>query len=155
MNTIDYVGYEEIPGQTYLGVYTVKLYLRDNSSMLVGFKVQLTKDGSNFFVSAPSYKKTVDGQEIWVEWALLDSRSLSDEVMAVIKGKVRAYYAEKQSRPKVAVAQIDNPWGQQTSQVLGHNGSISHNAIGSGSMGSDGGGYAAPFNGISEEKLPF
>lgn len=95
MKSFEFIDYEEMPGQTYLGVATIKVFLADHKTMNIGFKIQISKDGTTFFVAAPSYKKTKNGEDFWVEWCALDSRSQSAEVIAEIREKVKEYYKAK------------------------------------------------------------
>lgn len=122
MSDIEYLGYDEMDGSSnYLGVYSIRVALKNNSTIILGYKVQPTKDGTSLFVTAPSYKKTVEGHDVWKEFFILDSRSQNDEVLAVIKAKVKAYYADKNKTASQALNSkpisptptnpIDNPWG--------------------------------------------
>lgn len=108
MSSIEFINYEEVSGEKYIGIATIRAHLRDFGTMIIRFKVQHTKDGQNLFITAPSYKKVVDGQDVWTEWFMFDSRSQESDLQSLIKAKVKAYYASRQATP---APQQQAPWG--------------------------------------------
>lgn len=108
MKTIEFLSYVETPEEKYMGIATV-LY---DGAIMLRYKVQQSKEGSGFYVSAPSFKDVVNDE--WLEWHSIDSKSQTAAINTVIRNHVHeCMELKKNVKPKTETQKSapDNPWG--------------------------------------------
>ena len=86
MNPIEFISFIETPNEKHLGIATIKLY----GKIFIKYKIVPNKDGSGFFPSAPSYKITKDGNDIYTPAFLVDSRGEEEEIKEIIHSAVKS-----------------------------------------------------------------
>lgn len=87
MSNIEFLKYEETPGEKHFGIATVRLY----GKVVLRYKIVPNRDGTGFFPCAASYKMPAAGgePERYVPSFILDSNSEKDEVEGIIKAHVK------------------------------------------------------------------
>lgn len=93
MNPIEFISFTETPNEKHLGIATIKLY----GKIFIKYKIVPNKDGSGFFPSAPSYKITKDGNDIYTPAFLVDSRGEEEEIKELIHSAVKSALRNKGS----------------------------------------------------------
>ena len=91
MNPIEFIAFHETPNEKHMGIATVKLY----GKIFLKYKIVPNKDGSGFFPSAPSYKITKDGNEVYTPAFLVDSRGEEEEIKELIHSAVKSAIRNK------------------------------------------------------------
>lgn len=107
MNQIEFVKYEKVNDEKYLGIATVKLY----GKIILRYKIVMNKDGSGFFPAPASYKNP-SYPEQYYSCFMLDSNSEKEEVENCIRANVKRFMQAEQQQH----APQQNPNYQQNTQ---------------------------------------
>lgn len=72
-------------------------HVRLGGQIILKFKVVRKKDGSGMFLSVPSYKREIPGNETWSQWYMIDSNYLQDQVREAVLNQM--FSAQKSAAP--------------------------------------------------------
>ena len=96
---IEVLKYEETPETKFIGIIHVRLF----KQIILRYKVVENKDGSNFFLVPPSYKReSLDGTDKWTPWFMIDSNFFSEELQDAMRGYLKGILKPKASLREVA-----------------------------------------------------
>jgi hypothetical protein len=119
MDSMEFLKYEQTPGEKHLGVATIRLWKK----IILRYKIVLNKDGSGFFPASASLKlaATSDRSETYCPSFMLDSSYEAQTVADFIKFHVKSFInpSEPAFRKPVDMAaikkelnEINNPYGE-------------------------------------------
>lgn len=93
MTQMDFLSYQEVKGQKFLGIASVCY-----NGVMLRYKIVMTKDGSGYFPASASYNVGENGQERYVTAFCLDSNMQNELLKELIMKNVGDYYHKIQSQ---------------------------------------------------------
>jgi len=117
MNQMEFVNFQAVQGQKYLGIATVNF-----NGVMLRYKIVSNKDGNGYFPAAASYNVGTEGADRYITAFCLDSNTQNEILKELIMERVGQYFANAnrtQSAPPPINYPIQN--GQAVNQPQNQN----------------------------------
>ena len=88
MNHMEFISYQAVHGQKYLGIATVNY-----NGVMLRFKIVSNKDGTGYFPAAASYNVGSEGQDRYIAAFAVDSNTQGEILKELIMERVGQYFA--------------------------------------------------------------
>src|ERR1700684_1909272 len=88
MNHMEFVNYQAVHGQKYLGIATVNF-----NGVMLRYKIVSNKDGTGYFPASASYNVGSEGQDRYIAAFCIDSNTQNEVLKELIMERVGEYFA--------------------------------------------------------------
>lgn len=97
MNQMEFVNFQAVQGQKYLGIATVNF-----NGVMLRYKIVSNKDGNGYFPAAASYNVGTEGADRYITAFCLDSNTQNEILKELIMEKVGLYFANANQAQRAA-----------------------------------------------------
>lgn len=97
MNQMEFVSFQAVQGQKYLGIATVNF-----NGVMLRYKIVSNKDGNGYFPAAASYNVGTEGADRYITAFCLDSNTQNEILKELIMEKVGLFFANANQAQRAA-----------------------------------------------------
>lgn len=116
MSQMEFVSYQAVQGQKYLGIATVNF-----NGVMLRYKIVSNKDGTGYFPASASYNVGTEGQDRYIAAFCIDSNSQNEILKELIMERVGLLFANPQQARAPAPQAQQRQQGSYTQQPQNQN----------------------------------